>query len=150
MNRYPTASRSPSSPGQARARRAHAALQTLASFPAAVLPLLPGFSCPACVAAYAGVLSALGVGFLVTERVLLPLIAVSLLFGVASIAWTIRAHGRKSPLVLAIVGAALIAGGRLVWSVPAAVYVGAAAFIVAAGWNLWLRVGAMRRRELAA
>lgn len=138
-----------SSPDRALQSRAAEGLRALASVPGAVLPLLPSFSCPACIAAYAGVLSALGLGFLFTDEVLQPLIALSLVVGVASIAWTVRAHGRKAPLVLAVVAALLLASGRLVWSLPPVVYLGAAVFLFAAGWNLWLRLS-VRRKELAA
>lgn len=132
-----------------RADRASDGVRALAGLPAALLPLVPSFSCPVCIAAYAGVLSALGLGFLFTERVLLPLIALSLVLGVASIAWTARAHGRKAPLVVATVAALLIASGRLVWSQPLAVYLGATAFLVAAGWNLCLRLSAVRKEHAA-
>lgn len=138
-----------SSSDSARADRRVEGVRALASLPGALLPLLPSFSCPACVAAYAGILSALGLGLVLTETVLAPLIALSLVLGVASIAWTVRAHGRKAPLVLAAVAAILIASGRLVWSSPLAVHVGAAAFLVAAGWNLALRLSAIRRKLAA-
>lgn len=115
-------------------------MRALASVPGAVLPLLPSFSCPVCIAAYIGVLSALGLGFLFTEEVLLPLIVLSLVVGVASIAWTMRAHGRTAPLVLGVGAALVIASGRLVWCLPLLVYLGAAAFLFAAGWNLRLRL----------
>ena len=110
-----------------------------------MLPLVPSFSCPACIAAYAGVLSALGLGFLFTDEVLQPLIVLWLLVGVGSIAWTMRAHGRRAPLVLAASASLAIACGRLVRSLPPMVYLGAAAFLIAAGWNLWLRLSAKRR-----
>jgi mercuric ion transport protein len=136
-----TCRRCKKAPARVRPRqRLRGSLHALASFPAALLPLLPSAACPACIAAYAGVLSALGMGFLAREDVLLPLIGLSLVLGLASIAWTVRAHGRRSPLALAVVAALLIAGGRLAWSAPVAVYAGAAAFLIAAGWNLWLRV----------
>lgn len=138
-----------SSPEQARTRKAFEGLQALASLPGALLPLVPNFSCPACIAAYAGVLSALGLGFLFTEEVLVPLLATALVLGVGSIAWTMRAHGRKAPLVLSVTAALLVASGRLVWSLPLVVYLAATAFLVAAGWNLWLRLSAMRK-ELPA
>ncbi len=147
MSASPSSCRRCTPPDRARSR-ASAGLRALANLPGALLPLAPSFSCPACVAAYAGVLSALGLGYLLTERVLLPLIVLSLFLGVASIAWTIRAHGRKAPVVLAAVAALLIASGRLVWSLPLVVYIGAAAFLAAAGWNLWLRAGS-RLKERA-
>ncbi|MFQ5844829.1 MAG: hypothetical protein ACE5JG_07565 [Planctomycetota bacterium] len=50
------------------------ALKVLAAVPAAVLPLLPSVTCPACLAAYVSVLSALGLGVLARESVLPPFI----------------------------------------------------------------------------
>jgi hypothetical protein len=141
MNTSPkSCPRCTSSPESPRARRASDGLRALASLPGGLLPLVPSFSCPACITAYAGVLSALGLGFLFTERVLLPLIALSLVLGLASIAWTVRLHGQKAPLVLAGAAGLLIASGRLVWALPLVAYLGAAGFLLAAGWNLWLRL----------
>lgn len=146
MNHCPTALRSSNSRGPAGARRAHEALRAVASIPAAMVPLLPA----ACMAAYAGILSALGLGLLFAEQVLLPLVAVSIVLGVARIPWTIRAHGRKTPLLPAVARALLIASGRVGWSVSATMHVGAAPFLVAASWNVWLRLGVVRHEELAA
>jgi len=124
-------------------------LRILASSQGALVPLLPCFSCPACIAAYAEVISVLGLGFLFTEQVLLPLVALSLLFGVASIAWTMRATHQKAPLVLAGIAALLLAAGRPAWSLPIVVCLSVAGFVFAAGWKVWLRPRAMRK-ELPA
>jgi hypothetical protein len=106
--------------------------------PAAVLALLPSASCPACIAAYAGVLSAFGVGFLLKEQVLAPLILASLVFAVASVAWASRRHRRAGPLVATLAGAAAIITGRLLWSVPSVLYGGMVLLIGASLWSLWL------------
>lgn len=106
--------------------------------PAAVLAVLPSASCPACIAAYAGVLSAFGVGFLLREQVLAPLILASLVFAVASVAWASRRHRRAGPLVATLVGAAAIITGRLLWSVPSVLYSGMVLLIGASLWSLWL------------
>lgn len=91
----------------------------------------------------------LGLGFLLTEQVLLPLVALSLLFGVASIAWIMRAHHRKAPLVLAGIAALLFAAGRPAWSLPIVACLGVAGFVFAAGWKVRIRPRAMRK-ELPA
>ena len=114
-------------------------LRLLGVAPGVVASLLPSFACPACLAAYFGVASALGLGFLFTEEVLVPLIVVFLVVGVLSVARTSRSHGRYGPLVATVVGAAAISVGRLVFDVPVAVYLGAAFMIGAAFWNLWLK-----------
>jgi len=113
-------------------------LASAALAPGALLPLLPAATCPACLAAYAGLASTLGLGFLISEAALAPLVIVALLLGVASLAWSGRAHRRPGPLVLAAIGSTTIVSGRLVWNFAPLVYVGVALFFGAALWNLWL------------
>ena len=114
-------------------------LQTLIAIPAAVLPLLPSFSCPVCVAAYAGVLSSLGLGFLLTDRVQRPLIVAFLVVAVASVGWAARQYKRIGPFVLALVGSAAIIAGRVVWSVTPILYVGVVCLVAGTVWNLILK-----------
>lgn len=113
-------------------------LRSLATLSGALLSMLPSFTCPACIAAYAGVLSALGLGFVLREELLAPLIVLCLVAGTASTAASGRAHGRAGPLALTIVGSLLVAAGRLVWSMPALMYGGAALLVGTSLWNLWL------------
>lgn len=112
-------------------------LRSLALVPGALLALLPSATCPACIAAYAGVLSAVGVGFLFDEQVLAPLIVGFLVVGLATVAWSTRSHRRPGPLLVTTVGSAAVVAGRLVWSLPAVTYVGAALLVGASIWNLW-------------
>lgn len=119
------------------ARRAW--LRSLALLPSAVLALLPSATCPVCIVAYAGVLSAFGLGFLFNEQVLAPLVGVFLLVGIASIAYSTRSHRRYGPLLATLAGAGSVAAGRLVWHVPFLLYSGIALLIGAAVWNLWLK-----------
>ncbi|MCZ6807979.1 MAG: MerC domain-containing protein [Deltaproteobacteria bacterium] len=121
-------------------------LGAVLTLPAAVLPLLPSFTCPLCLAAYAGVLSTLGLGFVLTESVLAPLIVAFLLVGIASIAWTTRSHRRAGPLLTIVTGSAAVVAGRLVWNTPAVLYVGIALVIAASLWNLWLKRPVRRSR----
>ena len=114
-------------------------LRSLAVVPGAVLALLPSATCPACIAAYAGVLSAVGLGFLFNERVLAPLIIVFLAIGAASVAWSTRSHRRAGPLVATLSGSAALVAGRLLWSAPTLVYGGVALLVLASLWNLWLK-----------
>lgn len=113
--------------------------RSLAPLPGALLSILPSATCPACVAAYAGVLSATGLGFLLTERVLVPIIVVFLAAGIASIGWSTRSHRRAGPLAITVVGSAAVVLGRVVWSVPILLYGGVALLVSASLWNLWLK-----------
>ncbi len=113
-------------------------LRAILATPATVLPLLPSFSCPVCLAAYAGVLSSLGLGFVLNESVLRPLIVLFLGIAVGSVAWSARRHRKRGPVVAAAAGALGIFAGRILWSVPLAVYGGVICVVLAAIWNLVL------------
>ena len=115
------------------------ATSSAASFLALVLAVLPSFSCPACIAAYAGLLSSAGLGFVLYEPVLQPMISVVLLTNLAALVWTARSHRSLGPLIIAAAGTLGVAGGRLFADVPLALYAGAGALFVAAAWNLWLK-----------
>lgn len=114
-------------------------LRALAGLPGALCALLPSATCLACLAGYAGVLSALGLGFLLRETLLTPLIAILLCVGIAGVAWSTRSHRRPGPLVASVVGSLVVAAGRLVWNIPALLYAGVALLVVASFWNLWLK-----------
>lgn len=123
-------------------------LRSLAPVPAAVLAVLPSFSCPVCIAAYAGVLSAAGLGFIFDSTVQTPLIAGLLLVGIGSVAFASRSHNNRAPLVLTLVGTAAVVVGKLVWDLPFLLYAGAALLFAAALYNLWLK--RPRRRQVSA
>ena len=110
--------------------------RNLLPLPGALLSLLPSATCPVCAAAYAGVFSAIGLGFLLDEQLLAPLIAVFLAAGVASVAWSTRRHRRPGPLLGTLAGSMAVAVGRLVWNLPVLVYVGVTLLLVASLWNL--------------
>lgn len=65
-------------------------LNAVALLPAIGAALLPKLTCPACWPAYAGLLSALGVGFFDYTPWLLPLTLVFLVFTLATLAWGAR------------------------------------------------------------
>ena len=114
-------------------------LGAVLTVPGAVLPLLPSFTCPVCIAAYAGVLSTLGLGLVLTERVLAPLIVVFLFVGIVSVARTTRSHRRPGPLLMIVAGSGAVIAGRLLWNVPAVLYVGIVLVFASSLWNLWLK-----------
>jgi hypothetical protein len=114
-------------------------LRSLAVLPGAFLPLVPSATCPACLTAYAGVLSAVGLGFLLNERVLAPLIVVFLIIGVVSVAWSTRSHRRAGPLVGTLLGSAAVIMGRVAGHDHILLYSGVVVLIGASLWNLWLK-----------
>ena len=80
--------------------------QNLYAAPSIGLSLLPKIACPACRPAYAGLLSSIGLGFLIPNRAyLLPLTALFLIIAVGTLAvGTRRKHG-YAPLTVGTIAA---------------------------------------------
>lgn len=89
-----------------------------------------------------GVLASLGLSFLRTDAILLPLMALSLAIALWGF-WSGRTmHGASGPLMLAVAGSvALVAGVVFIHGFPAkeVIGVGALALVVATVWNVYLR-----------
>jgi len=90
--------------------------------------------CCAGVAPVIGVLSALGLGFLLRDAILIPLLGLGLGLTVWGLWQGRRCHARSGPLVAGVVGGVLTVGGVLAW-VPLA-FVGFVGVIGASIWNL--------------
>lgn len=110
----------------------------------AVLPgigaaLLPNVACPACWPAYAGVLSSLGLGFLIDGAWLLPITAAGL--AVALGAFALRARRRRGygPLFAGLVASTAVLVGKFGIGVDVLTYAGVGVLVAASIWNLWPR-----------
>lgn len=114
-------------------------IRSVALIPGVLLSLAPSATCPACLAGYAGLLSAVGLGVVLHERLLTPLIVLFLVVGIVSMAWSARAHRRPGPLLLTLVGSAAVVAGRLVWHIHFLLYTGVVLLIGASLFNLWLK-----------
>ncbi|MBA2627994.1 MAG: MerC family mercury resistance protein [Gemmatimonadales bacterium] len=105
--------------------------------PSIVLAILAKFTCALCLTAYAGVLSALGVGFVASERGLVVLTVIFLAVGLLSLGWSARRHHRSIPLVVGTIGTVLVLLGRRDAGTPTLLYAGSAVMMIASLWNLW-------------
>ena len=112
---------------------------SLAPVPGILLALLPRGTCPACLAAYSGLLSALGVGALYQARLVAPLTLAFLGVGLVGIGWSGRSHGRRGPFIATLAGSAGVVAGRFLWDVRLLVYLAVVLLVAASVWNLWLR-----------
>lgn len=92
--------------------------------------------CCAGVAPVLGLLSAIGLGFLIHDAVLVPLLVIALGVTLWGLEQGRRCHGKSSALWLGRGGALLTVGGLFLW-VPLA-FLGFADVIVASIWNLLL------------
>ena len=102
--------------------------------------LLPAWGCPVCLAAFAATMSAVGLGFLASEVVLTPLMAILLGVAVFSLAYSARKRRRYGPLLVGTLGAAILAASKFSPGQPWLSYAGLAPLLGASLWNV--RIGA--------
>lgn len=92
--------------------------------------------CCAGVAPVLGLLTAIGLGFALTDAVLIPL----LILGLSVTAWGLwqgrRCHGRGAPLAVGLGGGVLAVAGVYLW-VPLA-FIGFGTVVLASVWNIVL------------
>src|SRR5437899_10004852 len=90
--------------------------QSLLTVPGLGIALLPKLACPMCWPAYAGLLSSVGLGFLISEKYLLPLTTAFLVLALAALAFRARSRGHGyGPFLIGLVGAAGVMMGKFVW-----------------------------------
>lgn len=109
----------------------------LAAAPAVAIALLPKVICPACWPAYAAALSALGLGFLIQERYLLPSTIAFLAFAILGIAYRARMRRGYAPAIVAAAAGVSLVIAKFVLDSTVAAYGAASVFAAAAIWNAW-------------
>lgn len=123
--------------------------RTLAVVPGIGVSVLPKLMCPLCWPAYAGVVSALGLGFLISAKYLLPLTVAFLAVTEAALGFRgSRRHGYR-PFTLGLLASAAILIGKFYFDATQPAYVGVGLLIAASVWNSWPR-GAVRRAACPA
>ncbi len=102
-----------------------------------MVALLPKLSCPMCWPAYAGLLTALGLGFLMSGRYLFAVTAVFLVISVGALAFRNRERRGIAPALVGLTGAVVVLFGKFQFEWINAMYAGLAILISASLWNSW-------------
>ncbi len=111
--------------------------RTIAVVPGIGVSLLPKLMCPLCWPAYAGVVSALGLGFLISAKYLLPVTLVFLAITEAALGFRAsRRHG-YGPFTFGMIASAAILIGKFYFEATQPAYVGVGLLIAASVWNSW-------------
>ncbi len=121
--------------------------QATVTLPSVGISLLPKLMCPACWPAYAGIVSALGLGFLISTKYLLALTAVFLAISVAGLAFRSARRRGLGPFWIGLVAAAVILIGKFGFDSTYMTYTGIGLLISASLWNSWPRRPEPRRCE---
>ena len=109
----------------------------LTAAPAVGVALLPRLACPCQMPAYAGLISSMGLAFLMKTVYLFPLTAMCLTFSVGGLAVSAKRRRGYAPFVTGFLGAILLMVGKFVFAWPFAVYGGLMLLLVASLWNSW-------------
>ncbi|NOZ00557.1 MAG: hypothetical protein GXP54_01535 [Deltaproteobacteria bacterium] len=116
---------------------------TLAVLPGLALAFLPKAACPACWPAYAGLLGALGLGFLMDAAYLLPLTAGFLVLAVGAMVFRAGRRRGYGPAMLGLAASGVVLVGKFVLDSDTAMYAGIGLLVAASIWNTWpIRQGA--------
>jgi mercuric ion transport protein len=107
--------------------------------PGIVVSFLPFGSCPLCWPVYAGVLSSLGLGFLLASAYLLPLTVLFLFITVFTLAFRARARRGYGPFAVGVVAATLTLWFKFSLESNVLAYVGVGLLIASSLWNSWPR-----------
>jgi hypothetical protein len=104
--------------------------------------LIPAWGCPVCLSAFAGTMSALGLGFVATRAVLTPLTAVFIGVALLALGFGARRRRRYGALILGAAGAGLLLVSKFL---PAEAWLGYSGLVGLVGASLWnTRIAAAR------
>jgi|SRR5215469_11675131 len=105
--------------------------------PGISVALLPKLACPLCWPLYAGIVSSVGLGFLISTKYLLPLTIAFLILTLGVLANHAKQRRGYGPFVLGIVGAVGVLIGKFDLESNPVTFTGIAVLVVASAWNTW-------------
>jgi mercuric ion transport protein len=113
--------------------------QGLLAAPGIGVALLPKLACPLCWPLYAGIVSSLGLGFLISTAYLLPMTAAFLTFTLGVLAFRVKQRRGYGPFFLGVAGSAAVLIGKFQLQVNIMMYSGIGILVAASVWNAWPR-----------
>ena len=111
--------------------------RTAAVLPGIGVSLMPKLICPLCWPAYAGLVSAAGLGFLINARNLLMVTALFLIVAVAALAFRARQRRGYGPAVAGLVAGVGIVAGKFYLESATTMYAALGLLVGVSIWNSW-------------
>jgi|SRR6516165_1101240 len=109
--------------------------------------LLPKLACPACWPAYAGLLTSVGLGFLISTVYLFPLTAAFLALALGALAFRASKRHGYMPFLIGLLAAAGVLLGKFVRESGPMMYGGLGLLVLASLWNSWPRHDAVAENQ---
>ena len=111
--------------------------RSAAVFPGIGVALMPKLICPLCWPAYAGLLSAVGLGFLINSRNLLIVTTFFLILAVTALAFRARQRRGYGPAIAGLAASIFILFGKFYLESLATIYAALGVLVAASVWNSW-------------
>jgi len=111
--------------------------RTAAVLPSIGVSLMPKLICPLCWPAYAGLVSAAGLGFLINARNLLIVTALFLTVAVVALGFRARQRRGYGPAIAGLAAGVGILAGKFYLESAATMYAALGLLIGASIWNSW-------------
>lgn len=113
--------------------------ESVLAVPGIGVALLPKLMCPICWPLYAGIVSSMGLGFLVGTAYLLPITVAFLFLTLAVLAFRARQRRGYGPLAVGVIGSVAVVIGKFSLESNPIMYGGVSLLVLASGWNAWPR-----------
>jgi len=109
----------------------------LVALPGVGVSILPKLACPLCWPAYAGLLTSLGLGFLISTAYLLPFTAAFLVLTVVALVFRANKRRGYGPFVLGLVAGSAVLLGKFALESNLTMYSALGLLLIASLWNAW-------------
>ncbi len=113
--------------------------QGLLALPSVGFSVLPKLACPACWPAYAGLLTSVGLGFLISAVYLFPLTVAFLVLALGAMVFRARERHGYPPFLLGMVAASGVVIGKFMWESKSTIFGSVGLLVMASLWNTWPR-----------
>jgi mercuric ion transport protein len=110
--------------------------QSLLALPGIGVALLPKLVCPMCWPLYAGIMSSVGLGFLISTSYLLPITSVFLVLTLAVLGFRAKQRRGHSPFLVGVVAATAVTIGKFYLDSPPITFGGILLLAIASVWNV--------------
>ena len=111
--------------------------QSSLALPSVGVSILPKLACPACWPAYAGLLSSVGLGFLISTVYLLPLTVAFLVLALTALVFRANKRQGYGPFFLGLVAAGGVLLGKFAFGSSLIVYSALGLLVIASVWHAW-------------